>query len=72
MIFSNNFLQGICREKVNCYFMINYSLIAFSAMTNTALPLTIAGSDTFSLAPLVEKTSLAVVKILIVVNQSNQ
>ncbi|MFT7456089.1 MAG: hypothetical protein ACI892_001236 [Marinobacter maritimus] len=52
--------------------MINYSLIAFSAMTNTALPLTIAGSDTFSLAPLVEKTSLAVVKILIVVNQSNQ
>ncbi|PKH01926.1 serine endoprotease DegQ [Psychromonas sp. MB-3u-54] len=41
-------------------------------MTNAALPLTIAGSDTFSLAPLVEKTSPAVANISIVVNQSNQ
>jgi len=59
-------------RKLIAYFIISYSLIAFSATTNAALPLTIAGSDIFSLAPLVEKVSPAVVNISIVGNQSNQ
>ncbi|MFT6927615.1 MAG: Do/DeqQ family serine protease [Psychromonas sp.] len=59
-------------RKLIAYFMISYSLLTFSAVTNAALPLTIAGSDIFSLAPLVEKVSPAVVDISIVGNQSNQ
>ncbi|MFT7053969.1 MAG: S1-C subfamily serine protease, partial [Psychromonas sp.] len=59
-------------KKLIAYFMISYSLIAFSATTNAALPLTIAGNDIFSLAPLVEKVSPAVVNISIAGNQSNQ
>lgn len=59
-------------RKLIAYFIISYSLIAFSATTNAVLPLTIAGSDIFSLAPLVEKVSPAVVNISIVGNQSNQ
>jgi len=59
-------------RKLIAYFIISYSLIAFSVTTQAALPLTIAGSDLFSLAPLVEKVSPAVVDISIVGNQSNQ
>ncbi|WP_157035384.1 hypothetical protein [Psychromonas ingrahamii] len=43
-------------KKLIAYFLINHSLIAFSARTNAALSLTVAGSDTFSLA-LIEKNS---------------
>ncbi|HEY7866479.1 MAG TPA: DegQ family serine endoprotease [Psychromonas sp.] len=59
-------------RKLIAHFIISYSLIAFSATTNAVLPLTIAGNDIFSLAPLVEKVSPAVVTISIAGNQSNQ
>jgi Do/DeqQ family serine protease len=59
-------------RKLIAYFMISYSLITFSATANAVLPLTLAGSDIFSLAPLVEKVSPAVVNISISGNQSNQ
>lgn len=59
-------------RKLITYFIISYSLIVFSATTNAALPLTAAGSDLFSLAPLVEKVSPAVVTISVFGNQSNQ
>ncbi|MGB5444333.1 MAG: DegQ family serine endoprotease [Psychromonas sp.] len=59
-------------RKLTCYFIFICSLITFSAMTNAAMPLTVAGNDIFSLAPLVEKVSPAVVDISIAGRHSNQ
>ncbi|WP_372880517.1 DegQ family serine endoprotease [Psychromonas sp.] len=59
-------------RKLICSFIFICSLITFSAATNAVLPLTVAGNDIFSLAPLVEKVSPAVVNISISGSHSEQ
>ena len=52
-------------KKLICYFIVICSSITFSAASNAVLPLTVVSNDIFSLAPLVEKVSPAVVNISI-------
>ncbi|MEH6452617.1 MAG: Do family serine endopeptidase [Psychromonas sp.] len=52
-------------KKLLAYFVFIFNCLLFSHNANAVLPLTVAGNDIWSLAPLVEKVSPAVVNISI-------
>ena len=59
-------------KKVLTALIFTCNCLLFSSNTLAVLPLTVAGSDIFSLAPLVEKVSPAVVNISISVNDGDK
>jgi len=59
-------------RKLIFFIIFSCGLITISTNTNAVLPLTVAGNDIFSLAPLVERMSPAVVDISISGSYSNQ